>query len=72
MRKLIRRRKCGEPRRAPIRLGHKSGVPQVLLGNLDLRHGHISTEGLIAFNSDECHADSLRGIHEIRLRVPAQ
>ena len=32
------------------------------MGNLDLDHGHMSTEGSLAFNSSECHAYSLRGI----------
>ena len=32
------------------------------MGNLDLDHGHMSTEGSLAFNSSECHAYSMRGI----------
>ena len=31
------------------------------MGNLDLGSGHMSTEGSLAFQHNECHAYSMRG-----------
>ena len=31
------------------------------MGNRDLYYDHMSTEGSLAFNYDECHAYSMRG-----------
>ena len=42
------------------RVGPKSGALQALFGNLDLSLDHMSIEGSLAFNCDDCHAYSMR------------
>jgi hypothetical protein len=32
------------------------------MGNLDLYYAHMSTEGSLTFNCNECHAYSMRGM----------
>lgn len=43
------------------RVGHKPGGPEAWIGNLNLYYGHMSNEGSLAFNCNDCHACSLRG-----------
>ncbi len=42
-------------------VGHKPGDPQALSENTNLCNDHLSIEGSLVFNCDECHAHSMRG-----------
>ena len=37
------------------------------MGNRDLYYDHMSTQGSLAFNYDECHAYSMRGSIDLTL-----